>query len=84
MKKPWLAALLNFFFWGMGYVYVGKRIAFGILIFLVGLIETVWAFYQGEYLLHPAYITASTIAAIAFTYDGYRNAQEVNRQVGVR
>ena len=25
IKKPWLAALLNFVLWGLGYLYVGKK-----------------------------------------------------------
>ena len=30
MKKPWLAALLNFFFMGPGTIYNGKRALLGI------------------------------------------------------
>ena len=29
-KKPWLAALLNFFFMGLGYIYNMKRVGLGI------------------------------------------------------
>ncbi len=28
-KNPWIAAVLNFFIWGLGYLYNGKRIALG-------------------------------------------------------
>jgi hypothetical protein len=30
MKKPWLAALLNFFLMGAGTAYLGRRLAFGL------------------------------------------------------
>jgi hypothetical protein len=28
-RSPWVSALLNFFIWGGGYIYNGKRKAFG-------------------------------------------------------
>jgi len=32
VKKPWLAAVLNIIFSGLGYIYVGKRKLFGALL----------------------------------------------------
>lgn len=34
MKKPWLSALLNFFFMGLGFLYNGKRKLLGMLLTL--------------------------------------------------
>ena len=39
-KKPWLAALLNFFIWGLGYLYLRKRVYLGVLLILVELFIT--------------------------------------------
>lgn len=32
-KNPFTAAIINFFFWGLGYIYCGKRNIFGGLVF---------------------------------------------------
>ncbi|MGV8171934.1 MAG: hypothetical protein ACP5OA_04545 [Candidatus Woesearchaeota archaeon] len=36
-KRPWLAALLNIFIWGLGYLYVGRRKTLGTILFLTQL-----------------------------------------------
>lgn len=77
MKKPWLAAVLNFFFYGVGYLYVGKRVLFGILLLIVGIVETVYWF--STLIMPPEIIATSIIGSIAFAYDGHRDAQELNR-----
>ncbi len=43
-KKPWLAALLNVIFSGLGYLYVGKRKLFGVLLILSEILAFVWLF----------------------------------------
>ena len=40
MKRPWLAALLNFFFMGPGTLYVGQRKAFGAALTVSALVLT--------------------------------------------
>ena len=47
MKKPWLAALLNFFFWGLGTMYVGRRVGVGVLMFAA----SIWATYVENFLV---------------------------------
>lgn len=32
-KNPFTASILNFFFWGLGYIYCGKKHLFGYLVF---------------------------------------------------
>ncbi|MGV8141024.1 MAG: hypothetical protein ACP5NW_01130, partial [Candidatus Woesearchaeota archaeon] len=55
-KRPWLAALLNFFIWGIGYFYIGKRRWLGSFLFLVQL------FIIGGY--------AATIGHISGAFEG--------------
>jgi len=43
-KKPWLAALLNVIWSGLGYLYVGKRKLFGVLLILSEILACVWLF----------------------------------------
>jgi hypothetical protein len=44
-KSPGIAALLNFLFYGAGYVYVGGRwLIPGICLFLGGLVVSLWSF----------------------------------------
>lgn len=38
-KRPWLAAFLNFFLWGVGYVYAGKKKVFGAGLLLAEILE---------------------------------------------
>jgi len=74
-KKPWLAALLNFIIWGLGYLYVGERKNFGILlvigeILLIGLTAT-----QPLGLSELLALPGSIIISLAFAYDGYKTAK---------
>ena len=80
MKKPWLAAHLNFHFYGVGYLYIGKRVLFGVLLLIVGIIESVYWF--SALTMPPEVIAAGIIGAVAFAYDGYKDARELNRSPG--
>ncbi len=90
MKKPWLSAILNFFFMGLGYVYNGKRMVPGVLLSLaaIGLtyLEQFHVFSDGSALrTHD-----STAFAIMFTcvflantglaIDAYRESTSINAQ----
>ena len=78
IKDPLIAALLNFFLIGLGYLYVGKRVWFGI-----GLI--VWnILFTGIVLLNPGLdsplIWLDSIAlSFLFAWDGWKTAEEVNK-----
>lgn len=78
-KNPGWAAFLNFFIPGLGYVYAGKRMGFGIgLVFwdsiLLGL---VFILPQQQTV---SFILDGIVMAILFAYDGYKTAQEVNEE----
>lgn len=82
-KKPWLSALLNFLFWGVGYVYNGSKIGFGIGLFVVFLLLSVSSLFQlGNLGIFSSGGLISEfgqfILAILFAYDGYKEAQKIN------
>ena len=46
-KNPWIAALFNFIFPGLGYLYVGKRVNFGALVLTSTIIFIIYYFSIG-------------------------------------
>ena len=84
-KRPWLAALLNAVFPGIGYIYNGKRKVFGYILVGAVLVSVGEAFYLG-YINQPE--MEGTIAGwivgvlfiFAFAYDAYTEAKEINRK----
>jgi hypothetical protein len=91
-KNPWIAAVLNFMLYGLGYVYVGKRKVFGWILLLGHLVSFVTLGYSLEfpittYPLSGAALAYSRLAIIgalileaAFAYDAYQLAEEFNRE----
>lgn len=78
MKKPWLAALLNFFFMGPGTLYVGKRKVFGAAL-TAGAIALTYVELQlqdANPLLHHIMFAAVFLMNTAFAVDGYREARQ--------
>ncbi len=76
-KKPWLAAILNFLVAGLGYIYVGKRVGFGVGMIAVTII------YLGltwNYEYPPIDWLVGIALALLFAYDGYTTAEEVNKR----
>jgi len=75
IRKPWLAALLNLLLPGLGYVYTGKRVGFG-----VGILFTSLILFYGvpSSAISNILWLDSFIMALLFAYDGYRTAEEVN------
>jgi hypothetical protein len=80
-KSPFLTAFLNLIWTGLGYIYVGKRVMFGVcfaiwnavfltIMIMTPLPYTAWVFLSVD----------SSILSLLFAYDGYRTAEEVNRQ----
>ena len=87
MKKPWLAALLNFFFMGPGYIYNGRRALLGIGWTITALLLTAveQAPIHGGVNLQTANPTAFALMFVAvflgnlcFAVDGYREAKAIN------
>lgn len=88
MKKPWLSAILNGFLPGLGYIYNGRRIAVGLLLFTYSLItllmvEIDWneiLININELQLTPQ-LTRMIVAGLlimAMAIDSYREALDVN------
>lgn len=77
LKKPWLAAILNLFL-GAGYIYLRKRMVFGILLFSVFILSIL-----SEVVYKPVWpnlgiidLLAGILFFIAFMYDAYTSAKE--------
>ena len=82
MKTPWLAALLNFLIPGVGYIYTGKRVWFGILLIIW---QILGFFVASSFFPYPeGYnpwqmdLAAQLLISLIFAYDGYKTAEEVN------
>lgn len=71
MKNPFTAAIINFFLWGLGYVYCGKRIVFGRLVFAGFIFVHLPLFYRANWLEIPGIFSfiGHTILSIAFAVD---------------
>lgn len=81
MKKPWLSAVLNFFFMGPGYIYNGQRKLLGVL-FTIGAIGLTYVELSiQEPMPNMYYIMFGSVLLIntCFAIDGYREAVEINK-----
>lgn len=80
-KNPWLAAVLNFIFFGVGYIYNGKRIVFGILLTILAIVSYIWCFtdpVMENYLYNPLAWAVSIIFLFALAFDAYQDAKKFN------
>ncbi len=79
MKKPWLAALLNFFFMGLGTLYNGRRHAFGAALTVsAGLLTWVELKLQSAAPpLYPVMFGAVFLMNTFFAIDGFREAKSL-------
>ncbi|MEM7333140.1 MAG: hypothetical protein AAF490_13705 [Chloroflexota bacterium] len=81
MKKPMIAAVLNFFLMGAGTLYNGKRVLTGIGLTIAALVLTYVEFgirpFDGTlyWLMFGAVFLANTVLAI----DGYQEAKMINQ-----
>jgi len=82
-KNPLLAAILNILIVGLGYIYTGKRILFGILLLSAECSAILWLIFNPDLaasniMLHPLNIASTFIFLLALAIDGYRDAQAEN------
>ena len=80
MKKPWISAILNFFFMGLGYIYNGQKKILGLL-FTVGAIGLTYVELSIQEPLPDLYIVmfaSVLIVNTAFAIDGYKEAVSIN------
>ena len=82
-KNPWVAAVLNFFLPGVGFMYLeeGVFILTGILIFLEMLVSTISDISSW---LEPSTIVLSLIYAIGLAVAGYLGAEYINKRKQLR
>lgn len=92
-KNPWIAGILNFFIPGLGYVYSGKRVVFGVGLLVVWILSLFWywiIFLQTG--LMRLITPLGVLMSLLFAYDAYtdtkRGAGEVaytkKRSVGTK
>ncbi len=76
-KNPWIAAVLNFVLPGLGYIYVGKRLVFGVGLALLSIIIGIyWIFFEIPFIM----IVDSLVVEFLLAYDGYKTAEEKNNK----
>ena len=80
MKKPWIAAVLNFFFMGPGYIYNVQKKVLGML-FTVGAIGLTYVEFSIQEPLPDLYkIMFGSVLLIntCFAIDAYQEAVTIN------
>ena len=88
MKKPWLSAVLNFFFMGLGYIYNGQKLLLGLLLTIAALgltyVENFYTFSDGNALqVHDSrafmiLFACVLLANFGLAIDGYTEAKALN------
>ena len=81
MKNPWIAAVGNFFFAGLGTLYNGRRKAVGAALTVGAVLLTYVEFSIQKPLpqLWGVMFTAVFIINTALAYDGYQEAKAINQ-----
>ena len=77
-KSRGLAALLNLLLPGVGYLYVGRRVGFAVLLFIGVLLGTAEA-YSDDGTISGLEAVGGIIIAIAFAIDGWGEANRHNK-----
>ncbi len=84
-KSPWIAAILNFVLWGLGYIYNGKKgwSAVALIISDIVLSINLGALLGINISLGNAIDYRIPLALLLlrlfFAYDGYKEAQEISK-----
>lgn len=77
-KKPWLAALLNVLVSGSGYLYLGKRKLFGVLVLGTWASSLIWLFTTpgAKEIFNDFWNTlAGVLFSVALGIDAYHEAK---------
>ena len=77
-KSPILAAILNLLLPGVGYLYVGRRITFGVLLF-IGYLLAIFATLSRDF--SGLELVASAIIIVAFAIDAWSEASNHNKNM---
>ena len=80
MKNPWIAAVLNFFFMGLGTLYVGRRKALGAALTMgaIALTYVEMNLKAGSPGLYPIMFGAVFLMNAFLAYDGYTEAKSTS------
>ncbi|MFT3839134.1 MAG: hypothetical protein QM723_19285 [Myxococcaceae bacterium] len=82
MKNPWLVAVLNFVFLGLGTMLVGRRVGVGLGLTVGGLLLRVEEIriapaFSGVFQIHwVPLIAGMTIAGFVLAIDGFKEAKQ--------
>jgi len=84
MKNPWIAAVLNLFLFGGGYIYNGRRKGLGLALILVWVVIR-WgeiAIFLTNLVFERWLILFSGLVILMFSLaaDAYQEAKEINAQ----
>ena len=79
--NPWIPTILNFFIWGSGYIYNGKRKIFGAGLILVAVLEHSPLLVLGLnfVLSYPyyLYLLGHLLISTLFAYDAYNESKSL-------
>lgn len=82
-KNPWIAAVLNFVLWGLGYIYIGRRRLFGTLMLIsdimLGIIYFLFLMVPQSFLILILMEIPFVIISLAFAYDAYKETTKRGR-----
>ncbi|HET9908564.1 MAG TPA: hypothetical protein VFQ23_18080 [Anaerolineales bacterium] len=76
-KNPWIAAVLNFFFMGLGTLYIGRRklTGLGLTLGAIALTYVELQLRAAAPALYPIMFAAVFVANTVLAIDGYNEAQ---------
>ncbi len=76
-KNPWIAAVLNFFFMGLGTLYIGRRrlLGAGLTLAALALTYVELQLRTAAPSLYPIMFAAVFVANTVLAIDGYREAK---------
>lgn len=73
-RNPYLAAVLNALLYGLGYVYLGKRMLFGVLLIFSCIFAIAFFVAKPESIFNPLIISI-VLSCVAFAYDAFKEAK---------
>ena len=76
-KNPWIAAVLNFFFMGLGTLYIGRRklTGLGLTLAAIALTYVEFGIKAPTPNLYPIMFAAVLVANTVLAIDGYNEAK---------
>ena len=76
-KNPWIAAILNFLLFGLGYLYVGVRTNFALLLVISYVIALLDSFIFSVPISYSSFFWLSyVLISLGFAIDAYNEAKK--------